>query len=123
MLRIDSLEYGTLYSAWVRGQCRYTTAAYDTVLWSNWGSTYISLPLDINEANAQMLDVAPNPTDGTVHIGADGVREVWCIGADGRRSRLRLKNGRVSLRDYPAGIYALEIHTDDGIYTTRVVRR
>lgn len=123
VLRLDSLEYGTLYSVWVRGQCHYATAAYDTVIWSNWGSTYISLPLSIEEANATMLDVTPNPTDGMVRIGAEGVKEVWCVSADGRRTRLKVKNGQVSLKSQPAGLYVLEIQTAEGLYTAKVVRR
>ncbi len=123
VLRLDSLEYGTLYSAWVRGQCHYATPGYDTVIWSNWGSTHISLPLSVQEANAQMLDVTPNPTDGTVNIGAEGIREVWCVAADGKRTQLSVKNGQVSLKDYPAGLYVLEIQTDEGLYTAKVVRR
>ncbi len=123
VLRLDSLEYGTLYSAWVRGQCHYATPGYDTVIWSNWGSTHISLPLSVQEANAQMLDVTPNPTDGTVRIGAEGIREVWCVAADGKRTRLKVKGSQVSLKDYPAGLYVLEIQTDEGLYTAKVVRR
>jgi len=120
---LDSLEYGTLYSFWVRGQCRYTTAAYDTVIWSNWGSTYISLPLSVEEAATQWLEVTPNPTEGPVHIDAEDIREVWCISADGRRSRLKVRDGQVSLSDYPAGLYVLEVQTGGGVYTVRVVRR
>ena len=123
VLRLDSLEYGTLYSAWVRGQCHYATAGYDTVIWSNWGSTHISLPLSVQEANAQMFDVTPNPTDGTVHIGAEGIREVWCVAADGKRTQLSVKNGQVSLKDYPAGLYVLEIQTAEGLFTAKVMKR
>ena len=93
------------------------------MIWSNWGSTYISLPLSVQEANAQMLDVTPNPTDGTVNIGAEGIREVWCVAADGRRTQLIIKNGQVSLKDYPAGLYVLEIQTDEGLFSAKVVKR
>ena len=30
------LQSDTLYSIWVRKACRYTTAGYDTLVWSDW---------------------------------------------------------------------------------------
>ena len=71
-------------------------------------------------------------------IPAEGIREVWCVAADGRRSRLEVKDGlgdrsgakvydkvsgQVSLKDYPAGLYVLEIQTAEGLFAAKVVKR
>ena len=32
-------------------------------------------------------------------------------------------SGQVSLKDYPAGLYVLEIQTAEGLFTAKVVKR
>jgi hypothetical protein len=91
--------------------------------WSDWGDGFSVGHQSIAETALPTLDVHPNPTDGTVAIPVEGIREVWCVAADGRRTQLVIKNGQVSLKDYPEGLYVLEIQTDEGLFTAKVVKR
>jgi hypothetical protein len=96
------------------------------ILQSEWGAptTFLIMNnLAIEQNNIPTLEVYPNPTDGTVRIGVEGIKEVWCVASDGKRTQLSVKNGQVSLKNYPAGLYVLEIQTDAGLYTAKVVRR
>ena len=98
----------------------------DTLVQSNWSAPtdfFIVNNLSIAQNSIPTLEVYPNPTDGTVFIPAKGVHEVWLVAADGRRSRLMLKDGQVSLKGFPLGLYVLEIQTDEGLFTAKVVRR
>ncbi len=98
----------------------------DILVQSNWGdqTTFLIMNnLAIEQSSIPTLEVYPNPTDGTVRIDAEGIREVWCVAADGKRTQLSVKNGQVSLKDYPAGLYVLEIQTDEGLYTAKVVKK
>ena len=98
----------------------------DIIVQSSWSApaTFLIMHnLAIAQPGAPALEVHPNPTDGTVLIPAEDIREVWCVAADGRCSRLRLEDGHVSLKEHPAGLYVLEILTGDGLFTAKVVKR
>ncbi len=109
------------YVAYVRARCRFARDEWGP--WSDSVSIWLNNPAGILDATANTLTVTPNPTDGTVTIGAEGIREVWCVAADGRRTQLVMKNGHVSLKDYPAGLYVLEIQTDEGLFSAKVVKQ
>ncbi len=98
----------------------------DILVQSNWGdpTTFLIMNnLAIEQNNIPTLEVYPNPTDGSVRIDAEGIREVWCVASDGKRTQLSVKNGQVSLKAYPAGLYVLEIQTDEGLFSAKVVKR
>ena len=84
---------------------------------------YVFNNLAIEQNGLPVVEVYPNPTDGTVVVPSEGVKEVWCVAADGRRTRLEVKDGRVSLKDYPAGVYVLEVQTCEGLFAAKVVRQ
>ncbi len=110
------------YVAYVRARCRFARDEWGP--WSDSVSIWLNNPAEgILDAAANTLTVTPNPTDGMVRIGVDGTKEVWCVASDGRRTRLKVKNGQVSLKDYPAGLYVLEIQTDEGLFSAKVVRK
>ncbi len=106
--------------------------------WSAPATFPIMNNLSIPQPSVPTLEVHPNPTDGTVLIPAEGIREVWCVAADGRRTRLDVKDGlgdrsgakvydkvsgQVSLKDHHAGLYVLEIQAAEGLFTAKVVKR
>lgn len=98
----------------------------DILVQSNWGEPmhfYVFNSLAIEQNGLPVVEVYPNPTDGTVVIPSEGVKEVWCVAADGRRTRLEVKDGLVSLKDYPAGVYVLEVQTCEGLFAAKVVRQ
>ena len=110
------------YVAYVRARCRFARDEWGP--WSDSVSIWLNNPAEgILDATANTLTVTPNPTDGTVVIPVEGVKEVWCVASDGRRTQLSVKNGQVSLKGYPAGLYVLEIQTDEGLYTAKVVKK
>ena len=109
------------YVAYVRARCRFARDEWGP--WSDSVSIWLNNPAGILDATANTLTVIPNPTDGTVTIGAEGIREVWCVAADGRRTQLKVKDGQVSLKDYPAGLYVLEIQTDEGLFAAKVIKK
>ena len=109
----------------------------DILVQSSWGdpATFIIMNnLALSQPTVPIMEVFPNPTDGTVSIPAEGIREVWCVAADGRRTRLKVNDGlgersgakvssQVSLKDCPAGLYVLEIQTDEGLFTAKVLKK
>ena len=114
------LAPGAYYRVKVRSRCD----DIDGHSWSDWSREFsVGNPQAIAETALPTLEVHPNPTDGTVLIPAEGIREVWCVAADGRRTRLEVKDSQVSLKEYPAGLYVLEIQTAEGLYSAKVVKR
>ncbi len=91
--------------------------------WSDWGDGFSVGHQSIAETALPTLDVHPNPTDGTVAIPVEGIREVWCVAADGRRTQLVMKNGNVSLKDHTAGLDVLEIETGEGLFAAKVIKK
>lgn len=62
-LAIDSIYY----SVWARKACRYTTAGYDTLVWSEWGRPVIFRPMvGIGEVDDYMLQVIAR--DGCIAV-------------------------------------------------------
>ncbi len=111
---------GAYYRVKVRSRCDDINGHS----WSDWSREFsVGNPQAISETALPTLDVHPNPTDGTVLIPAEGIREVWCVAADGRRTQLVMKNGNVSLKDHTAGLYVLEIQTDEGLFSAKVIKK
>lgn len=97
---ITELEEGAMESVWVRKSCRYTTAGYDTIVWSDWSSPYVFRTLDIGEVESDGLKVR-----------AEGGRIV-VEGAEGMEVKIYdMKGIPVGDRDLPAGVYMVRIGT------------
>ena len=57
----------TIYSAWVRKACRYTTAGYDTLVWSDWSRPVIfRAAVGIGEVDDYTLQVTTH--DGRIAV-------------------------------------------------------
>ena len=92
------LEPDTRYMVWVRKACRYITASYDTLVWSDWSSPTGFFALGMDE------------------VEADGVRitsqrgSIVVEGAEGREVRVYDMLGRpVGDHALPAGIYMVRV--------------
>ncbi len=96
---------------------RYVDPAYAIP----YGQQPVAVPY-IPLQSSDMLAVWPNPTHNVVHLACRGVRAVWIVAADGRRTQLQCKDGTVSLAAFAPGLYVLEVQTDDGVYKAKVVK-
>ena len=68
------LQPDTRYSVWVRKACRYTTSAYDTIVWSDWSNEIVFMFVDIDEVEADGVRITSQRGNIVVE-GAEG-REV-----------------------------------------------
>ena len=68
------LQPDTRYSVWVRKACRYTTSAYDTIVWSDWSNEIVFMFVDIDEVEADGVRIT-SQRGSIVVEGAEG-REV-----------------------------------------------
>ena len=71
---IDSLEAGARTSVWVRKACRYTTAGYDTVVWSDWSTALTFMALGVGEVDDGSVTVTARGLDVVVSGARDEVR-------------------------------------------------
>ena len=63
----DSLIADTIYQAWVRKACRYTTGGYDTLVWSDWSRPLTFRPaMGIDEVDDYRLQIACH--DGCISV-------------------------------------------------------
>ncbi|MBO7101138.1 MAG: T9SS type A sorting domain-containing protein [Bacteroidales bacterium] len=69
-----NLEPDTNYSVWVRKACRYITAGYDTIVWSDWSNEVVFTAVGIDEVEADGVRITSQRSSIVVE-GAEG-REV-----------------------------------------------
>ena len=82
------LQTDSIYSAWVRKACRYTTAGYDTVVWSDWSRpVFFRAAVGIGEVDDYTLQVTTR----------DGRIAVQGLTADQRAEVYDMKGCRVAV--------------------------
>ena len=113
---IDSLDYGTTYSVWVRGRCSFPT----TTMWSNWSSRMpVYVQTGVQEADGPRFEITPNPASGTVnveHAFADGTISV--LDMQGRTVLTAPASQHTLDISYLAvGSYVVRLETPSGIGT------
>ena len=66
------LQPDCVYSAWVRKACRYTTAGYDTLVWSDWSRPLVfRTKVGIGEVDADTdVRLQPNPARDKVTVSS-----------------------------------------------------
>lgn len=123
---LDTLPHGEYYGVWVRRQCHYAMATYDTVVWSPWGNRMlVYMPLSIEAAASGVpFTMSPNPASGTVRLTCgEAVLAVEVTDLTGRRvlARQQPNNGQLDISTLPAGIYTVHVTTPSGIGVQRLV--
>ncbi|TND07953.1 MAG: hypothetical protein FD123_2761 [Bacteroidetes bacterium] len=92
-------------------------------------SIFVDICTDIPGSTLQHLNVYPNPASGSFFIVLPGVRDatVEIFAADGRRIFNRNYSGtgqvEINIAGEAAGIYLVKLTGNNGVYTSRLVRR
>ena len=81
----------------------------------------LTITQGIDDVEAQMVSLYPNPTTGKVKIVADGVEQIEVYDAVGRRV-VSTTNDNVDLTAMADGTYTLRIVTADGVAVRRVMK-
>ena len=99
----------TIYQVWARKACRYTTAGYDTLVWSDWSRPVIfRASVGIGEVDDMTLQVAARDGGIAVQGLAAGERaEVFDM--QGRRVASLAADGVTP--PLPQGVYLLRTTT------------
>ena len=103
------LQPDTRYSVWVRKACRYTTSAYDTIVWSDWSNEVVFMAVGIDEVEADGVRITSQR--GSILVeGAEG-RDVRVYDMLGREvnGKTKSEKGEVILAVPTAGIYMVRI--------------
>ena len=108
----DDLELDTIYKAWVRRSCRYTTDGYDTLVWSEWSQPRV-FRVGVS-GGGEGID-EPEPEDlriavGDGRIGVQGLapgRTAEVCDMLGRRVALLPADGQTG--PLPQGVYMVRV--------------
>ena len=123
------LEPDVIYQAWVRKACRYTTAGYDTVVWSDWSNptTFrVAVGISAVEGDAA-FSLSPNPAHSLVLLkleqAAEGAALTLCDigGRELRHERVTGTSYTLDILALPAGVYILKLTTPQGVASRRLV--
>jgi hypothetical protein len=140
----DSLLLPGNYEVLLRKACRYTTATYDTLVWSDWGrpaslfiadppvDTTLAIPTSHLSPLNSHLTIRPNPaSDEVTLLSSFGITAVEAYNAAGTLvfssrdsgSFHRLSDHALSLdlSSWPRGSYLLRIHTPAGTTTKKLL--
>jgi len=124
---VDSLIPEHAYSFWVREACIFSTASYDTLLWSPWSATSLDLTTRAQTGIYTVGDydftLTPNPVHDRATISSpEPIEEVRVVDMHGRQVEaptLRFQGeagGQVQLDvgGLPAGVYFVHIVANGG---------
>ncbi len=97
------LQTDSIYSAWVRKACRYTTTGYDTLVWSDWSRPVVfRTTVGIGEVDDFTLQVASR--EGCIVVsGLTAGERVEVYDMLGRRVAALMADGVTA--PLPAGLY------------------
>ena len=84
---------------------------------------YVPPTVHITQADTTTLRLYPNPAHGAVRIdtGGEPVRSAALLTVYGQRTPLQVDGDRVELTDCPAGVYILEITTNNQKYHQKII--
>ena len=74
------------------------------------------------ESALQKLTASPNPTNGIVSLNISVVGTYELLTLDGRVLESGTAKKDYDLTNYPAGIYTLNLTTDEGIKVLKVIK-
>jgi hypothetical protein len=78
--------------------------------------------IGLGESKLQQLTVSPNPTNGMVSLNTSVVGNYGILTLDGRVLESGTAKKDYDLTIYPAGVYTLNLTTDEGIKVLKVVK-
>jgi len=78
--------------------------------------------IGLGESSLQKLTVSPNPTNGMVSLNTSVVGNYELLTLDGRVLESGTAKKDYDLTIYPAGVYTLNLTTDEGIKVLKVVK-
>ena len=125
MMVFDSLIPEHPYSFWVREACIFSTASYDTLLWSPWSTTSVDITTTelegVRVVDDFVFTLTPNPVRDRVTVTSPvPIGEVRVMDMQGRQvathPSLEGMNGQVQLdvSELPVGVYFVHVVSTDG---------
>ncbi len=86
---------------------------------------YQNVNIGIEEENAQIdVSVYPNPTFGVVHIAhSRQIEKIEVINLSGLVFDVPFENNTINMNDLSSGIYVVNIYTDKGIVSKKVIKK
>ena len=133
-VRIDIISPD--YELCVRKGCRFTTANYDTLIWSEWsryrresdssnGNLDDTVAIGKVDMDSRLVSLTPNPASDCINI-VSGIEmeRVEAYNAEGRRMAEQPASGyeaTLAVKAWPAGTYLLRITTPMGTVTKKLL--
>ena len=114
------------YTATSQQTYHYTVTGKTAFVESNPSNViYVDWTTNVNETNLSEYTLYPNPTEGQVTIEAEGLRQVRVFNVTGQEVRHQSVNDNraiIDLSSEPKGCYFIEIMTEKGCSTTKIIR-
>ena len=114
------------YTATSQQTYHYTVTGKTAFVESNPSNViYVDWTTNVNETNPSEYTLYPNPTEGQVTIEAEGLRQVRVFNVTGQEVRHQSVNDNraiIDLSSEPKGCYFIEIMTEKGCSTTKIIR-
>ena len=114
------------YTATPQQSYHYTVTGKTAFIESNPSNVvYVDWTTSIDESNPSEYTLYPNPTEGQVTIQAAGLRQIRIFNVTGQELRYQTVNDdhtTIDLSSEPKGCYFIEITTNTGCTTTKLIR-
>ena len=114
------------YTATSQQSYHYTVTGCTSFIESNPSNVvYVDWTTSLNETNSSEYTLYPNPTEGQVTIEANGLRQIRVFNVTGQEVRHQTVNDNhaiINLSSEPQGYYFIEIMTESGCSTTKLIR-
>ena len=114
------------YTATPQQSYHYTVTGRTAFIESNPSNiVYVDWTTDVNETNSARYTLYPNPTEGQVTIEANGLRQIRVFNVTGQEIIYQTVNDdrtTIDLSSEPKGCYFIEMMTENGCMTTKLIR-
>jgi fibronectin type 3 domain-containing protein len=114
------------YTATPQQSYHYTVTGCTAFIESNPSNmVYVDWTTNVNETNSAGYTLYPNPTEGQVTIEANGLRQIRVFNVTGQEIIHQILNDNhaiIDLSSEPKGCYFIEMMTENGCMTTKLIR-
>ena len=76
----------------------------------------------INEADANAVNVYPNPTTGMLYVEGDGIQNVEVLDLNGR-TLMSAQGGAIDISSLDGGVYMIRTTTESGVTMKKIVKK